>query len=127
MSQLKQLCTDWLKAKADEGRANKARVAIEEDIVAIIGKRDEGAQTIEQDGFKVTTTGKVTRKMDWDKWTAIKDQIPANLRPVKTKEELDEKGVKYLKDNEPEIYKLLPIEIKPAKTAVEVKVLEISA
>lgn len=127
MSQLKQLCTDWLKAKVDEARANKSRLAIEEDIVAIVGKRAEGAQTTEQDGFKVTTTGKVTRKLDWDKWEKVKDQIPANLRPIKTKEELDEKGVKYLQDNEPEIYKLLPIEIKPAKTAVEIKVLEIPA
>ena len=127
MNALKELCTDWLKAKAAEARANKERVAIEEQIVELVGKRDEGAQTIEQDGFKVTTTGKVTRKMDWSKWAIVKEQIPVNLHPIKTKEELDETGVKYLRDNEPEIYKLLPIETKPAKTSIDVKVLEIPA
>ena len=127
MTQLKDLCNEWLKAKADETRANKSRIAIEDDIVAIVGKRTEGAQTTESDGFKVTTTGKLTRKMDWDKWAAVKDQIPQSLRPIKIKEELDEKGVKYLQENEPEIYNLLPIEIKPAKTAVEIKTLEAAA
>ena len=86
------------------------------------GKKDEGAQTHDAGAFKVAVTGKVTRKMDWDKWDAVKSSIPANLHPVKMKPELDEKGVKYLQANEPEIYKQLPIEVKPAKTAVEVKI-----
>lgn len=122
--QLLKLCAQWLEAKAAEQRANKTRIAIEDDIVALTGKKDEGAQTHSIDGFKVTITGKVSRKMDWDKWAAIKNQIPENLRPVKIKEELDERGVRYLADNEPEIYKLLPIEVKPAKTAVEIKPVE---
>jgi len=119
---LQQLCADWLSAKSEENAANKKRVAIEEQIVALTGKRDEGSKTHDADGYKVTVTGKVTRKMDWDAWANVKDQIPENLRPVKVKEELDERGVKYLADNEPEIYALLPIEVKPAKTGVDVKV-----
>lgn len=122
--ELHKLCAQWLEAKAAETKANKARIAIEDDIVALAGKKDEGAQTHAIDGFKVTITGKVSRKMDWDKWAQVKAQIPENLRPVKIKEELDERGVKYLADNEPAIYKLLPIEVKPAKTAVEIKVVE---
>lgn len=124
MSDLKQLSADWLKAKAEEAAANKRRVAIEEQIVALTGKRDEGSQTHEAEGFKVTVTGKVSRKMDWDKWEQVKSQIAPNLHPVKFKPELDEKGVKYLQANEPEIYALLPIEVKPAKTAIEVKAIE---
>jgi len=121
---LEQLSADWLKAKAEEAAANKRRIGIEEKIVALTGKRDEGSQTIEATGFKVTVTGKVSRKMDWDKWETIKAQIAPNLHPVKFKPELDEKGVKYLQANEPEIYALLPIEVKPAKTAIEVKAIE---
>jgi len=124
VSDLKQLSADWLKAKAEEAAANKRRVAIEEQIVALTGKRDEGSQTHEAEGFKVTVTGKVSRKMDWDKWEQVKSQIAPNLHPVKFKPELDEKGVKYLQANEPEIYALLPIEVKPAKTAIEVKAIE---
>lgn len=121
---LEQLSADWIKAKAEEAAANKRRVAIEDQIVALTGKKDEGSQTIEATGFKVTVTGKVSRKMDWDKWETIKAQIAPNLHPVKFKPELDEKGVKYLQANEPEIYALLPIEVKPAKTAIEVKAVE---
>lgn len=121
---LDQLSAAWLAAKKAENTAAKERAAIEEQIVAMTGKRDEGAQTHEAEGFKVTVTGKVSRKMDWDKWETVKAQIAPNLHPIKYKPELDEKGVKYLQANEPEIYALLPIEVKPAKTAIEVKRVE---
>lgn len=121
---LDQLSAAWLAAKKAENTAAKERAAIEEQIVALTGKRDEGAQTHEAEGFKVTVTGKVSRKMDWDKWETVKAQIAPNLHPIKYKPELDEKGVKYLQANEPEIYALLPIEVKPAKTAIEVKRVE---
>lgn len=121
---LEQLVAEWRVAKKAEATANKERAAIEEQIVALTGKKDEGSQTHEVEGFKVTVTGKVSRKMDWDKWEQVKAQIAPNLHPVKYKPELDEKGVKYLQANEPEIYALLPIEVKPAKTAIEVKAIE---
>lgn len=122
---LEKLCADWLRAKTYEANANNLRILIEEQIVALTGKKDEGAKTVEADGFKLTITGKVSRKMDWDKWNAVKAQIPAQLHPVKFPPELDEKGVKYLKLNEPAIYALLPLEVKPAKTAVDVKTKEV--
>lgn len=118
---IEQLSVEWIAAKRAEAKANKDRIQIEEAIVALTGKRDEGSQTHAVEGFKITVTGKVTRKMDWDKWETIKSQIPLNLHPIKTKLELDETGVKYLQSNEPEIYALLPIEVKPAKTGIEVK------
>lgn len=121
MNELEGLCQEWLDAKKAETKATSNRVEIEEKIIALTGKRDEGAQTHEAGAFKVAVTGKITRKMDWDKWDAIKASIPPNLHPVKMKPELDEKGVRYLQANEPEIYKLLPMEVKPAKTAVEVR------
>lgn len=115
------LCRSWLTAKAEESAANRRRLQIEADIVAKVGARTEGSQTSEADGFKVTTTGKQSISMDWDKWEQVKATIAANLWPVKTKSEVDAKGVRYLQLNEPEVYAKLPIEVKPAKTAVEVK------
>lgn len=116
----KELAQQWLDAKRREREANADRIKIEEQIVSALGKRDEGAQSHKIDGFKITVTGKVTRKMDWDKWELVKDQIPEQLRPVKLKPELDDKGVKYLQANEPEVYRLLPITVTPAKTGVEI-------
>jgi len=122
MDQLNELCKDWLVAKADELAANKRRVEIEEKIVAITGKKDDGSETHALDHFKVTVKGVMYTKMDWDKWRDVAPQIPAELHPVKTKQELDDKGVKWLRHNRPELYKLLPIEMTPGKTGVEVKV-----
>jgi hypothetical protein len=118
---LEELCADWLEAKTREQKANADRVAVEQKIEALTGKKDEGSQTHEAGTFKVTVTGKVTRKMDWDKWATVRDSIPAELHPVKMKPELDERGVKWLRDNRPDLYERLPIEVKTAKTAVEVK------
>lgn len=121
---LEKLCAGWLKAKQVESAANALRVDIEDQIVALTGKKDEGAKTVDAEGYKLTITGKMSRKMDWDRWETVKLQITPLLHPVKTKLELDEKGVKYLQAHKPEIYALLPLEVKPAKTSVEVKVKE---
>ena len=120
---LESLAEEWHKLKREENAAAKSRLAVEESIIALLGKRDEGSQTTESGNYKITITGKLTRKMDWDKWEQVKSQIAPALHPVKTKLELDETGVKYLKLNEPEVYALLPIEVKPAKTSVDVKVI----
>lgn len=121
LKSVQDLCNEWLQAKKEEAAANKRRVAIEDQIVEQTGKRDEGSQTHDLGAFKVTVTGKVTRKMDWKAWESVKEKIAPPLHPVKMEPKLDEKGVKWLHDHEPEIYALLPLEVKPAKTAVDVK------
>jgi hypothetical protein len=120
--EVKELAEALLRAKAVERKANAERIAAEEALIAALGKRDEGSKTHTIDGYKVTITGKVSRKMDWKAWAEIEQSIPVHLRPVKMKPELDEKGVKYLQANEPEIYKLLPLSVSPAKTAVDVEI-----
>lgn len=121
---IEEMCAAWLKAKAAEHAAAELRTTIEEQIVAVTGKRDEGAQTVDATGYKITVTGKITRRMDWKKWADIEDQIPPELRPIQMKPSLDETGVKWLQANRPELYQILPIEVKPAKTAVVVKAVE---
>lgn len=121
---LTELGIEWLAVKHDENKARDARIAIEEQIIAITGKRDEGSKTHDAGGCKITVTGKIARKMDWEAWESIKAKIPVNMHPVRYKPEVDEKGVKYLQANEPELYKLLPLEVKPAKPAIDVKVVE---
>jgi hypothetical protein len=122
MERLKELAADWLRAKAVEAKAVADRVAIEEKIIAVTGKKNEGSQTHDADGFKVTVKAVINRKMDWDKWREVEPQIPAELRPVKLKPELDDKGVRWLQENRPDLYLLLPIETKPGKTGIEIKV-----
>ncbi len=124
---IEQLCTQWLEAKAAERKATDMRVAIEEQIIAVTGKRDEGAKTVDANGFKITVTGKITRKMDWAAWETAKLGIPNEMHPVRYKPELDERGVKWLAEHKPDYYKMLPIESKPAKTSVDIKPVETAA
>lgn len=122
MEELKALCSQWLLAKQDEAACVAKRIAIEEKIVAATGKKDEGSETHVTDGYKVTVKAVINRKMDWDKWKEVKVKIPVEMQPVKMKPELDDKGVKWLAENRPDLYALLPIEVKPGKTGIEVKV-----
>lgn len=118
-----ELCAKLLRAKDAEAQANATRVDIETKLIAMVGHRPEGSETKDHGEYKITTTGKITRKMNWDSWAAVKTQIPDELHPVKLKPELDEKGVKWLQVHKPDLYLLLPIECKPAKTAVEVRLI----
>lgn len=118
---LDDLSRAWLRAKADEQAANTRRLEVEAQIIALTGKRDEGAQTTDTGAYKLTITGKVSRKMDWKAWENVKAQIPPELHPVKLKPELDERGVKWLAEHRVDLYALLPLTVTPAKTAVEVR------
>jgi hypothetical protein len=120
---LETLAVDWLRAKKDEADANKRRIAVELEMLALIELKPEGATTTEAGMFKVTAETKLTRSIDWEKYDGIREQIPERLRPVKFKRELDATGCKYLENNEPQIYALIApcITTKPAKTAITVK------
>lgn len=119
-----QLVDDFIAAKAAENAANKRRVAIEEQMIALLGKREEGAETHElASGMKITITGKLTYTADMEKLQEICAKLPQEMRPIKTKVELDTTGAKYLRANEPAIWAKLAkaITVKTAKTGVEVK------
>lgn len=119
-----QLANQLIAAKAAENAANKARVAIEEQIVALLGAKPEGSQTHElPSGLKITVTGKMTYSADMAALLAICSTLPEPLRPIKNEPKLDETGAKYLRMNEPEIWaQLAPaITIKPAKTSITIK------
>ncbi len=127
MQALKGLAAEWLAAKAIEAKAVADRVAIEEKIVAVTGKKDEGSQTHDADGFKITVKGVINRKMDWTKWEEVKSTIPSELHPVKMKPELDEKGIKWLQEHRVDLYALLPITATPGKTGIDIKAIPAAA
>lgn len=120
---------EWLAqrlidAKAAEAKANKDRVAIEEQIVEALGHKPEGAQTHElANGLKLTITGKMSYKADMNMLMQLAGQLPPNLRPIKMEPKLDETGAKYLRNNEPEVWTMIApaITVKPSKTSVEIK------
>ena len=123
MDNLEALCADWLEAKRAETAANKRRIEIEAQLAQCFDVPDEGSKTHKLDGYKITFTQPVSRKVDEAIWDQIKRTVPAALRPVKVKIEADATGCKYLVKNEPEIWaRIAPaFETKPGKIGVKVE------
>ena len=113
MSNIDALARDWLDAKRAEGKANRARLLIEEQIGEALAHKSEGSQTHTLENYKVTLTQPVTRKVDPEVWEAVKGKCPADMQPVKTVISADATGCKYLAANEPELW----AEIAPAFTS----------
>lgn len=118
---------DYVQAKRAEDAATKARITAEDRILAMCPAKEEGSQTIEVGGFKLTTTGKLTYKCDDPKALAefcVGQSWPGSYAPIKVETKLDETGAKWLRANEPGLWaQLAPfITVKPAKTAVKVAV-----
>jgi hypothetical protein len=115
----------FIAAKRAEDLAVKHRRELEERILALEPAKDEGSQTIEVAGYKLTTTCKLTYKCDDVKALAEAcSGWPANMVPVKTEIKLDETGAKWLRTNEPDAWRTLAgyITVAPAKTALKVAV-----
>jgi hypothetical protein len=123
MSNVTALARDWLDAKAAETEAQKRRHKIEAQLAEALEVKDEGAITHKIEGFKVTLTQPVTRKLDERAWVLCKDACPESLRPVKVKLEADATGVKWLAANEPAIWRKIAsaFETKPGKIGVKVE------
>lgn len=112
--------SDWMDAKNQEVAANKRRLEIEEEILSLVTSKTEGSESYQVGPYKVTLTGRLNRKVDWDMLPKL--GIPQEMLPLKHKPELDLKGLRYLESNEPEIYKTFckALTIEPAKTSVTV-------
>ena len=111
---------DWMDAKNEETTANKRRIEIEEELLLFLTVKTEGSESHQVGPYKVTLTGKLNRKVDWD--AVPKLNIPEAMLPMKQKPELDLKGLLYLENNVPEVYNTFckAMTIEPSKTAVTV-------
>jgi len=111
---------DWMDAKNAETKANKDRIAAEQELIDFIGIQLEGGESHQIGPYKVTLTGRLNRKVDWDIISTL--GIIEDVLPIKQKPELDLKALRYLQSNEPEIYNTFckALTIEPAKTSVTV-------
>lgn len=115
----------FIEAKRVEDLAKRRRIELEDQILALTPSKEEGSQTVEVAGYKLTTTGKLSYKCDDVK--ALAEACagwPANMVPVKTEIKLDETGCKWLRANDPDAWVSLArfVTVAPAKTALKVAV-----
>lgn len=111
-------------------RQKKAlEVAISETerlILQNIETKEEGTVVHVAGDYKLTASFKLNRTLDQKLWSSIQEQIPAHLRPVRVKYEVDTKGIRYIQNNEPDIYKkIVPaLTVKPAKPYLKLEDLD---
>jgi hypothetical protein len=115
-----------IAAKAAEAEATKNRVAIEQEIIAILGAKEEGAETHDlSNGFKVTITGKLTYSVapdDLDAFIAKCEKAGFDAL-IKHTVALDETKAKKIRATDPKAWRCIGgmITTKAAKTAVSIK------
>jgi hypothetical protein len=117
------LAARWAIAKDEEGAARDRRLAIEAEIVALLGAKDEGSETHKGDDYKITVKGSLYRKVDADAWGEIVEQVPPEFRAViRYKPEVDPKGYKWISDHRPDVLGLISraITATPGKPGISV-------
>ena len=127
MRTAEEIAVDWIAAKTEEKDANAKRIAFEEELIQLLGSKEEGTTSHDVGNFKIKIRGNLKRKIDWERFdTEVASKLPASLQPVKIKREVDDAGVRYLQNNEPQLYRLLStvLTVEPAKTYVEIKEME---
>lgn len=119
------LAFELKKAKELEASAKEKRIECEERLIASVGCQEEGSTTHEGNYFKVTTTGKLARKLDDKAWRAIAREFNGHC-PVRTKLEIDTKKMRKLACDEPAMYQLFLtcVTTKPAKSSVRIEGME---
>lgn len=125
MTTLKELTNDWLAAKADERLANIRRVTIEDAILQMVEHKEEGSMTTDAgDGIKITTTGKLSYKVDvqmLDKLTMDWEQAE---KPLKVEVKADESKLKKIRRDNPTLWRQIAkaIEVRAQKTGVSIEI-----
>lgn len=113
---------DWIDAKSELAKAQSRLDSITSEILKSVDVKDEGSKTTKVDGYKVTTTQPIYRKVDAAAWNQVSYRIPDNMHPVKYKLEADAKGVRYLIDNEPDLWSEIAEAFTTTPGKIQVKV-----
>jgi hypothetical protein len=118
-----------IQAKAAEIAANLRRLEAERDVLHLLGEIDaEGTHKSTSGNYTVTVRSSMNRTIDRDVLTQIAPQIPEQIakRLFRWKLELELRELRYVQDNEPELYGIVAqaITMKPAKPAVTVERVE---
>lgn len=123
-SRIEELSILLIESKKSENRARRERIEIEELIAKEFKDAPtEGSKTEQFGNFKVTIKNGVTIKADFEK---MRETLDPTCMPIKQKQELDKKGVEWIKEHKPDQYKLLCecLTSKPSKTSITVKEVE---
>ena len=111
--------------KGLEDAARKTRIELEQEIVSILGAKEEGSSTFSGAKYQLTTTGSMTRTIDQAAVIDLQNVIPHAIfeRLFPAKRALNMREYRYIEANEPELFRAAcsAVTTKPAKTSVKLK------
>jgi hypothetical protein len=115
-----------LDAEALEKKSTSRRIEIESEIFnMMIPKltKQEGLETIEENGYSVTINQPVTYKLEEKKYRALAERMPENLQIHRVKLELDKIKYQSTLESESEWKKEIQdcVTSKPGKVSVKIK------
>jgi len=125
MATIKELTNEWLSAKADERLANIRRVTIEDAILQIVEHKEEGSMTTDiGDGIKITTTGKLSYKVDVQMLDKLTMDWEQTEKPLKVEVKADESKLKKIRRDNPTLWRQIAkaIEVRAQKTGVAIEI-----
>lgn len=118
-------CAQLEAAKIAEARARDARIDAETAVLAHIEARDEGSVTLRGLGWKATAVYGMNRTIDEAALDTIRGTVPEAIfgQVFKYKPEVSVTGLRYVRNNEPELYAVIAqaITAKPAKASVRIE------
>lgn len=122
-------CAQLEAAKIAEARARDARIDAENAVLAHMTEREEGSTTLRGLGWKATATFSVLRSIDEAALAAIRETAPAAMfdQVFGYAPKLKLEGLRYVRNNEPQVYALLAqaITAKPGKPSVLVEMTDV--
>jgi len=117
-----------IELKLAEVKATAERIDAETALLLLVDCPAEGSKTHRGQQYKVTVSGNVNRRVDEAALGAVRERLgPAMFeRAFRFKPEVSVSGIKYLRDNEPELYVIASqaITATPGKSSVRVEVLD---
>lgn len=121
---LNTLARKHFEAKQAVAIAAQRLADAENELLVAVGSKPEGAKTEYSRDFKITTTGKINRKLDADdvKQLYFDQKIPEAIynRLFSWVPRLNLKELRYVENNEPEFFREIErvMTTSPAKTSV---------
>lgn len=128
MNQIDEAAQRLVALKLAEAKATAERIDAETALLLLVDCPAEGSKTHRGQQYKVTVTGNVNRRVDEAALGAVRERLgPAMFeKAFRFKPEVSLSGIKYLRDNEPELYLIASqaITATPGKSSVRVEVMD---
>jgi len=116
---MKELCSQYILAKAAEAAAKNHRLSIEAEIIkAFNTDKLEGTETKAIAGFKVSVTSKLTRTLDYEQYQSL--GLPENLGFVDMTPSINLKNLRVIERVDPSLVARC-ITVKPAKPSIKIE------